>query len=130
MSDLENIGYSNWFKSRADVEKVAVHSVARIVSVHKNSYTVTKGGEDIFAELSGNLLYYTDKASNLPTVGDWVYVDFYDEDTHTIIHDIFSRKSLLKIKKSTFNQMSYLGKRKKDKSFGKLVTSTMKHKKR
>ena len=56
MSDLESIGYSDWFKSRADDEKIAVHGVARVVSVHKDSCTVTKGGEEIFAELSGNLL--------------------------------------------------------------------------
>jgi ribosome biogenesis GTPase len=32
-------------------------------------------------------------------------------------------------KESTYNEMSYLEKRKKDKQFGKLVKSVMKHKK-
>jgi len=98
MSDLESIGYSDWFKSRVDNEKSAAHGVARIVSVHKDSYTVTKGAEDIFAELSGNLLYSTESASNLPTTGDWVYADFYDDDTHAIIYGVFPRKTLLKRK--------------------------------
>ena len=98
MSDLESIGYSDWFKSRADNEKSAAHGVARIVSVHKDSYTVTKGAEDIFAELSGNLLYCTESASDLPTTGDWVYADFYDDDTHAIIYGVFPRKTLLKRK--------------------------------
>jgi len=98
MSDLESIGYSDWFKSRADNEKSAAHGVARIVSVHKDSYTVTKGAEDIFAELSGNLLYSTKSASDLPTTGDWVYADFYDDDTHAIIYGVFPRKTLLKRK--------------------------------
>ena len=69
MSDLESIGYSDWFKSRADSEKSAAHGVARIVSVHKDNYTVTKGAEDIFAELSGNLLYCSESASDLPYYG-------------------------------------------------------------
>ncbi len=98
MSDLKSIGYSDWFKNRVDDEMIAAHGVARIVSVHKDSYTITKGGEEIFAELSGNLLYNTESASDLPTTGDWVYADFYDDDTHAIIYGVFPRKTLLKRK--------------------------------
>jgi len=98
MSKLEDIGYSDWFKSRADNEKTSAHEVARIVSVHKDRFTVTKGGEEIFAELSGHLLYSTESAVDFPTTGDWVYADFYDEDTHAIIVDTFPRKTLLKRK--------------------------------
>jgi len=98
MNDLKSIGYSDWFKSRADDEKISAHGIARIVSVHKDSYTVSKGGEEIFAELSGNLLYTTESASDLPTTGDWVYADFYDDDTHAVIYGVFPRKSLLKRK--------------------------------
>lgn len=96
MSELERVGYSDWFKSRIDDEKIAAHGVARVVSVHKNSYTVTKGGEEIFAELSGKLLYGTESSKNLPTTGDWVYADFYDDDSHAIIYGVFPRKTLLK----------------------------------
>lgn len=51
MSDLDDIGYSNWFKDRADDQKISAHGVARIVAVHKDSYAVTNGGAEIFAEL-------------------------------------------------------------------------------
>ena len=98
MSELKNIGYSDWFSSRADEDKIAAHAIARVVSVHKDSFTITKGGEEVFAELSGNLLYSTDSASELPTTGDWVYADFYDDDTHAIIYGVFPRKTLLKRK--------------------------------
>ncbi len=98
MSGLRSIGYSDWFKSRVDDEKIAAHGIARVVSVHKDSYTVTKGGDEIFAELSGNLLYCSESASDLPTTGDWVYADFYDNDTHAIIYGVFPRKTLLKRK--------------------------------
>ncbi|WP_455219191.1 ribosome small subunit-dependent GTPase A [Kaarinaea lacus] len=98
MTDLKSIGYSDWFRNRADDEKIAAHSIARVVSVHKDSYTLTKGGEDVFAEVSGNLLYRAESASDLPTTGDWVYADFYDDDTHAIIHGVFPRKTLLKRK--------------------------------
>ena len=98
MSDLESIGYSNWFKSRVDDEKIVAHGVARVFSVHKDSYTVSIGGEEIFAELSGNLLYSTDSASDLPTTGDWVYADIYDDNSHAIIYGVLPRKTLLKRK--------------------------------
>ena len=98
MNDLKNIGYSDWFKNRADDKKISTHGVARVVSVHKDSYTVSKGREGIFAELSGNLHYGIESSSDLPTTGDWVYADFYDDDTHAIIYGILPRKTLLKRK--------------------------------
>jgi len=98
MCDLKSLGFNDWFKSRVDDEKISAHDVARVVSVHKDSYTITKGGGEIFAELSGNLLYCTETASDFPTTGDWVYVDFYDDDTHAIIVGVFPRKTLLKRK--------------------------------
>jgi ribosome biogenesis GTPase len=81
-----------------DDEMIAAHDVARVVSVHKDSYTVTKGGEEVVAELSGNLLYRTESAYELPTTGDWVYADFFDDDTHAIIYGVFPRKTLLQRK--------------------------------
>ncbi len=98
MDDLKNIGYSDWFKCRVDDKKIAAHDVARVVSVHKDSYIVTKGEGEIYAELSGNLLYCSESASDLPTTGDWVYADFHDDDTHAIIYGVLPRKTLLKRK--------------------------------
>ncbi len=97
MNELEEIGYSDWFKSRVD-EKLAAHGIARVVSVHKESYTLIKGGGEVFGELSGNLLYSVEATSDLPTTGDWVYADFFDDDTHAIIYGVFPRKTLLKRK--------------------------------
>lgn len=102
MSDLESLGYSDWLRSRVDDQGLpghgSVHDVARIISVHRDNYTVSKGGEEIFAELSGNLLYSVESASELPTTGDWVYADFYDDDSHAIIYGVLPRKTLLKRK--------------------------------
>ena len=100
MGKLESLGYSSWFKNRVDAEKIVAHEVARVVSVHKDSYTITKGFGEVFAELSGHLSYTANSVSDLPTTGDWVYVDFYDDDTHAIIHGVVPRKTLLKRKTS------------------------------
>lgn len=98
MENLERIGFSPWFQCRVDDDKRIVHDVARVVSVHRDSYTITKGAGDVYAELSGNLFYTTNSTSDLPTTGDWVYADFFDDDTHAIVHGVFPRKSLIKRK--------------------------------
>jgi ribosome biogenesis GTPase len=98
MDKLESIGYSDWFRSKVDIEKAGAHELARVVSVHKESYVVSNGQAEAFAELSGHLLYTADSSMDIPTTGDWVYADFYDEDTHAIIHGIVPRKTLLKRK--------------------------------
>ena len=100
MKNLESLGYSHWFKNRVDAEKIAAHEVARVVSVHKDSYVITKGFGEVFAELSGRLSHTVNSVSDLPTTGDWVYADFYDDDTHAIIYGVISRKTLLKRKTS------------------------------
>jgi ribosome biogenesis GTPase len=98
MSDLKNIGFSQWFKDRINDKYKGNHSVARVASVHKDSFTLTKGNKEIFAELSGKFLFGTESAIDLPTTGDWVYADFYDDDSHAIIYKVFPRKTLLKRK--------------------------------
>jgi ribosome biogenesis GTPase len=98
MEQLEKIGFSAWFQSRVDDEKIKLHDIARVVSVQRESYLISKGAGSAYAELSGNLSYTTDSVSDLPTTGDWVYADFFDDDTHAIVHGVFPRKSLLKRK--------------------------------
>lgn len=78
--------------------KNANHDLARVVSVHKDSYVVTKGTGEVFAELSGSMLYTANSSLDMPTTGDWVYADFFDDNTHSIIHEVLPRKTLLKRK--------------------------------
>jgi ribosome biogenesis GTPase len=103
MQNLQHIGFNDWFQDRVEADKLAQHEIARVVSVHKDSYMITKGQGDVFAELTGKLAYTADTAVDLPTTGDWVYVDFYDDDTHAIIHDIFPRKTIIQRKTSGKN---------------------------
>jgi len=100
MKNLRQIGFNNWFQERVETDKLAQHDIARVVSVHKDSYMISKGQGDVFAELTGKLAYTADSAADLPTTGDWVYVDFYDDDTHAIIHDILPRKTIIQRKTS------------------------------
>ncbi len=96
MDKLVILGYDDWF--RHQVDETATHEIARVISVHKDSYTVSKGHGDVFAECSGNLLYTAGSPAELPTTGDWIYADFHDGDSHAIIHGVLPRKTLLKRK--------------------------------
>ena len=100
MDKLESIGYGDWFRRRVDDEKTATHEVARVVSVHKYSYVVTKGNGEVFAKLSGNLFHMARSSSDLPTTGDWIYAEFHDNDSQAIIHGVVPRKTLLRRKKA------------------------------
>ena len=100
MDKLKRLGFNPWLQKQIDPGRLEDQALARVVSVHKESYMVTKGTDDVFAELSGKLIYATDLSIELPTTGDWVYVDFYDDDSHAIIHEVITRKTLLKRKTS------------------------------
>ena len=98
MEKLELLGFSDWFRQQIDADQSAIHEIARVVAVHKDSFVVSKGNGEVFAECAGNLLYSSNSPLDLPTTGDWVLADFYDEDAHAIIHRVLSRKTLLKRK--------------------------------
>ena len=100
---IKNLGFDDWFQTNTDSENFANHEIARVISVHKNSYMISKGVGDVFAELAGKMIYSTDSSVDLPTVGDWVAADFFDNDQHAIIHNLLARKTLLKRKTSGKN---------------------------
>ena len=97
-NNLENIGFSKWLEASVAPESLEQFDLARVVAVHRDSYTVSNGEVDVFAELVGKLLFSVSSPTDYPAVGDWVLVNFYDEDTFAIIHQVLPRKSLLKRK--------------------------------
>ncbi len=98
MRELISLGFGPWFESQLDTDKAGAHDLARVVAVHKDRYTLNQGRGEALAELSGNLFYGAASAQDLPTTGDWVYADFYDGDSHAIIHGLLPRRTLLKRK--------------------------------
>ena len=115
MSKLNKLGYDEWFAQHADPAKLQSHGVARVLSVHKDSYLIStgeegedneQGGQAIFAEAAGNLLYSAASSLELPTTGDWVYADCYDDNSHAIIFGILPRKTVLK-RKTPGKQIDY-----------------------
>lgn len=100
MNTIDQLGFDNWFKNKIEQDKKDNFSIVRVISVNKNSFVVSNGEKDIYAELNGKFLFNSDTTLDFPTVGDWVYTQIFDEDSLAIIHDILPRKTLLKRKSS------------------------------
>ena len=96
--NIEKLGFSIWFQNKVDANKLDNFQIARVSSVHKDSYFITNGHSETRAEITGKLMYAAESSIEYPTVGDWCYVQYFDEDSPVIIHEVFPRKSLLKRK--------------------------------
>jgi ribosome biogenesis GTPase len=100
MNNLQTLGFDTWFQDKIDPSKTNDLKIARVVSVNKNSFVVSNGVKDIYAELTGKFLFNSEDSLDMPAVGDFVYAQLFDDDELAIIHEILPRKSLLKRKAS------------------------------
>jgi ribosome biogenesis GTPase len=97
-NSIKKLGFDQFYLDHAAPERLEGFEIARVVAVHKDSYAISDGENNVLAELVGKLLYSAASPIDYPTVGDWVVVNFFDDKTFAIIHEILPRKSLLKRK--------------------------------
>jgi len=95
---LSELGFDTWFQQRRDELKKPDLNVARVSRVDRDRYLILNEQKEIQAAVTGNLLFSADSSQNLPCVGDWVLVQYYNDDTLAIIHDVLPRKSFLRRK--------------------------------
>lgn len=98
--DLTTLGLSDSIKSKVDENKLNDYQLARITAVDKESYIINGNNGECRAELTGRLLHAASSPLDYPTVGDWVYVQYFDNNILAVIHGLIPRKSLLKRKAS------------------------------
>jgi ribosome biogenesis GTPase len=96
--EFKDLGFSEWLKERFEESQQKGFSLARVSTVNKNNYLIRNEKAEIPAEITGKILYDAETNLDLPTVGDWVSVEYFNQDTFAIIHNILPRKSLLKRK--------------------------------
>ena len=96
--DLTDLGFNYWFKEIVKKTQQSEYSIARVIAVNKDNYIIRNKEAEIQAEITGKVLFGAESNLNLPAVGDWVYVQYFNENTCAIIHEILPRKSLLKRK--------------------------------
>jgi ribosome biogenesis GTPase len=73
-------------------------AVARVTRVDRERFLVRDGEKDIQAEPTGRLLFGAESSLDIPAVGDWVLVQYHNENTLAIIHDILPRRTYLRRK--------------------------------
>lgn len=95
---LEDLGLNDWHQERLKESPPSAYSLARVVAVHKDNYTARNEDTEIPAEITGKLLYGAASNLDLPAVGDWVDVQYFNDHTLAIIHSIRPRKTILKRK--------------------------------
>jgi len=96
--ELKDLGFNGWFQERFKESQQLEYSLARVTAVNKDNYIIRNEEAEIPAEITGKIMYGAESNLAFPTVGDWVYVQYFDEDTFAIIREILPRKSLLKRK--------------------------------
>ena len=98
--NIEQLGFNKWFLDRIDPTQLIDHQIARVITVHKDSYTINNGKGEVSAEVAGKLIFSADSPIDYPATGDWVLAQYFDNDSFAIISEIVPRKSILKRKTS------------------------------
>jgi ribosome biogenesis GTPase len=98
--ELKGLGLNGWVENQLDKDKPTEYQLARVTAVDKESYIIRGEDSEARAELTGKLLYSASSPLDCPTVGDWVYVQYFDDDTFAVIHELIPRRTTLKRKTS------------------------------
>ena len=97
-TDLKKLGFDAWFEKRREDLQGPGWRVARVTAVDRSTCVVMNEDSEVPAELAGKFLFSAESTVDYPCVGDWVFVQYYDSDTHAIVHSLFPRKSVLQRK--------------------------------
>jgi ribosome biogenesis GTPase len=106
INKLEKLGFDKWFVEKTDPEIFSNFQIARIFAAHKNSYLIHNGEASIFSEITGKIKFGASSPLDYPVVGDWVFIQYFDNESLAIIHGILPRRSLLK-RKTSGNRIEY-----------------------
>ncbi len=95
---IEAFGFEKSLLDHLDPADLDGLVIARVIAVHRDSYILNNGENDVSAELIGRMLFNSASPLDFPVVGDWVLAALYDDDTFSIIQRVLPRKTLLKRK--------------------------------
>jgi ribosome biogenesis GTPase len=95
---LSDLGFDQWFQAHASDLHQEGGGIARISAVDRGSYLIRNHIKEVPAELAGKFYFQVESSVDLPCVGDWVTVQYHNDDTAAIIHGVFSRKTFLRRK--------------------------------
>src|SRR4030043_467284 len=100
MMKLIDLGFDPWFEAYVNDMRQEDQGIARVSAVDRNSYIIRNEIREIPAELAGKFYFHVESSVELPCVGDWVTVQYYNDDTLAIIHGVFPRRTFLRRKRA------------------------------
>ena len=103
---LRDLGFDGWFEEKIKELQAIDLAVARVTRVDKDRYLVRNEHNEVQAEPAGKLLFSATSSQELPCVGDWVFVQYYNDGTLAIIHELFPRRTFLR-RKSAGDKVDY-----------------------
>ncbi|HSO77507.1 MAG TPA: ribosome small subunit-dependent GTPase A [Bacteroidales bacterium] len=92
--NINDLGLTAEIESLIAREELNNFTAGRVTQQHKERYIVSDGETEYPAEITGNLRYTAEEASDLPAVGDWVLMTVFGDDL-AIINKVLPRKTLL-----------------------------------
>jgi len=98
MIKLSDLGFDKWFEAHVSDLRQEGHGIARISAVDRGSYLIRNQIKEVPAELAGKFYFQVELSIDLPCVGDWVTVEYHNDDSAAIIHGVFPRKTFLRRK--------------------------------
>ncbi len=93
MNTLKILGWNKFFEEQFEKFKPSGFEAGRIIIEQKERYIVYTEYGEFQGEVSGRLLYSTDKSGGFPKVGDWVAASIFKEESKVIIHEVLKRKN-------------------------------------
>ena len=98
--DLKHLGFSSWFSKTYEDVSVDPFEIARITAVDRDGYLVRNASSEMRGEISGKLRYTAAGPADFPTVGDWVLVQSFPEQSFGLIMQVLPRRTVLMRKKA------------------------------
>ncbi len=91
---LEDLGYNDKLEKLRNENNLHDFEIGRVISEHKERYTVKTEKGESEAEITGNLRFSSKSREDFPAVGDWVALTIHDSE-FSIIHSILPRFSVI-----------------------------------
>lgn len=94
-SHLLKLGWSGYFQQSYDLLDHSSWTPVRVVRENRGRYIVSSGEYEAVAQLSGAYRIQSPDWRQIPTVGDWVCIDYRPSESVQIIHSLIPRKTLI-----------------------------------
>lgn len=95
MFNLSDYGWNSFFENNFQSNKYKDFIPARVTVENKNNFLLFCEHGEITGEISGKLMYGSESQSDLPKVGDWVLINYFDKNSPAIIHEVLPRVTKL-----------------------------------